>query len=268
MSSFSQLDDDSVLSPGFESHTAHHFAEDNNGSYSPGDGFLSDQAPTAPPTCAAAGQFAMEADSEGFDGQFGGADGPVLSPAMEMQPEEGFALREWRRQNAVRLGEKEKVEKELLNQIIDEADDYIIEFYRKRTITCEKNKTANREKEKLFVASLEKLHTEADKNYWKATAELIPNEVASIETKRGTKDQEKKPSVAVVRGPKPGKPTELSRMRQILLKLKHSAPSHLKLGGPLSPTSNDSKVSGAAVADALEKVATASVVTPEAVAAA
>ncbi|XP_030540512.1 clathrin light chain 2 [Rhodamnia argentea] len=268
MSSFSQLDDDSVLSPGFESYTAHHFAEDNNGSYASGDGFFSDQAPAAPPVYAAVGEFSTEPESEGFDGQFGGADGPVLPPAMEMQPEEGFALREWRRQNAVRLEEKEKIEKELLNQIIDEADDYIIEFYRKRTITCENNKTANREKEKLFLASLDKFHTEADKNYWKATAELIPNEVASIETKRGKKDQEKKPSVAVVRGPKPGKPTELSRMRQILLKLKHSAPSHLKLCPPLPPTSDDSKVSGALVADASEKVATASVVTPEAVAAA
>lgn len=120
----------------------------------------------------------------------------------------------------------------------------------------------------LFSASLEKFHTEADKNYWKAIAELIPNEVPTIENRRGKKDQEKKPSVVVVRGPKPGKPTELSRMRQILLKLKHGAPSHLKLCPPLPPTSDDSKVSGATVADAPEKAATASVVAPEAVAAA
>lgn len=53
------------------------------------------------------------------------------------------------RQNAVRLEVKEKMEKELLNQIIDEADEYKIEFYRKRTITCENNKTTNREKEKV-----------------------------------------------------------------------------------------------------------------------
>ncbi|KAK3407894.1 hypothetical protein EUGRSUZ_J00233 [Eucalyptus grandis] len=267
MSSFSQLDGDSVLSPGFEPYAAPHFAEsdsvaeeeddDDDGAagFDSGDGFFSEQAPAAPPVYAAAGEFSAEEE----------ADGPVLPPPMEMLPEEGFALREWRRQNAVRLEEKEKMEKELLNQIIDEADEFKIEFYRKRTITCENNKTTNREREKLFLASLEKFQAEADKNYWKAIAELIPNEVATIENKRGKKDQGKKPSVVVVRGPKPGKPTELSRMRQILLKLKHSAPSHLKLCPPSAPNTDDPKVSGAVVADAPKKAAVAA---PEAVVAA
>lgn len=53
------------------------------------------------------------------------------------------------RQNAITLEEKEKREKELLSQIIDEADEYKVEFYRRRTITCETNKTTNREKEKV-----------------------------------------------------------------------------------------------------------------------
>ena len=55
------------------------------------------------------------------------------------------------RQNAIRLEEKEKREKELLNQIIDEADEYKIEFYQKRKIACENNKAANREKEKVSM---------------------------------------------------------------------------------------------------------------------
>lgn len=55
------------------------------------------------------------------------------------------------RQNAIRLEEKEKQEKEMLNQIIDEADEYKVDFYRRRKITCENNKTSNREKEKVRV---------------------------------------------------------------------------------------------------------------------
>lgn len=102
----------------------------------------------------------------------------------------------------------------------------------------------------LFVANQDKFHAEADKQYWKAIAELIPNEVPAIEKKRGKKDQEKKPAVFVLQGPKPGKPTDLSRMRQILVKLKHNTPPHLKHSPPPPPTppANDSKSNGAAVA--------------------
>lgn len=53
------------------------------------------------------------------------------------------------RQNAIELEEKEKREKELLIQIIEEADEFKIDFYQKRKITCENNKAANREREKV-----------------------------------------------------------------------------------------------------------------------
>ena len=43
-----------------------------------------------------------------FDEGLTGSDGLILLPLTEMQPEEGFALREWRRQNAITLEEKEK----------------------------------------------------------------------------------------------------------------------------------------------------------------
>ncbi|KAF2308275.1 hypothetical protein GH714_039886 [Hevea brasiliensis] len=112
------------------------------------------------------------------------SDGPVLPPPSEMEPEEGYALREWRRIGVA-----------LVNL--------------------------------LYLANQEKFHKEADKQYWKAIAELIPYEVPNIEKKRGKKDQEKKPSITVIQGPKPGKPTDLSRMRQILVKLKHTPPPHM-----------------------------------------
>ncbi|RVW81326.1 Clathrin light chain 2 [Vitis vinifera] len=175
------------------------------------------------------------------------------------------------RQNAITLEEKEKREKELLSQIIDEADEYKVEFYRRRTITCETNKTHKQGKGegiKLFIANQEKFHAEADKNYWKAIAELIPNEVPAIEKKRGKKDQDKKPSIVVIQGPKPGKPTDLSRMRQILLKLKHNTPPHLKPSPPPAPApAKDAKTGNSASAAAPAKAAVGPS-PPEAVAAA
>ncbi|KAF8029897.1 hypothetical protein BT93_E2347 [Corymbia citriodora subsp. variegata] len=152
--------------------------------------------------------------------------------------EEGFALREWRRQNAILLEEKEKREKDMRIQIILDAEDYIREFYEKRKLNVESNKTNNREREKLLLANQEKFHKEADKQYWKAIGELIPHEVPNIEKRRGKKEQEKKPGITVVQGPKPGKPTDLNRMRQILIKLKHNPPPHMI---PPPPPPKDAK---------------------------
>ena len=38
-----------------------------------------------------------KSNGQGFDGGFGGSDDPILPALSEMLPEEGFALREWRR---------------------------------------------------------------------------------------------------------------------------------------------------------------------------
>lgn len=223
--------------------------------YGSGGGFASDQPDFS--------SLSPEANGKPYDA-FAAPDEPILPPPADMEPEEGFALREWRRLNAMHLEEKEKREKELRQTIIEEANEYKNDFYRRRKVTCDNNKVTNREKEKLFLANQEKFHAEADKNYWKAIAELVPNEVPSIEKKRGKKDQDKKPSIVVIQGPKPGKPADLSRMRQILIKLKHNTPPHLKPSPPPAAT-KDAKTSTAAPAGGTSSPPMAA---PEAVAAA
>ncbi|KAL8229637.1 hypothetical protein R6Q57_014537 [Mikania cordata] len=162
---------------------------------------------------------------EDADGIFT-SDGPLLPPPGEMKRDEGFALREWRRQNAIRLEEKENKEKDSRSQRMEEGEVYKRAFHEKRLQNIDTNKLTNREGEKLYVAKQVKFHKEADKQYWKAIAELVPREVPNIE-KQGKKDQDKKPSIAVIQGPKPGKPTDLSRLRQILVKLKQTPPAHM-----------------------------------------
>ncbi|CAM8893641.1 unnamed protein product [Rhodiola kirilowii] len=168
-----------------------------------------------------------------------GEDGPVLPPPNEMQ-EEGYALREWRRLNAIELAEKERIEKEKRIQIILDAEEYIQSFYEKRKTNVESKKVQNREREKLYQTTQEKFHKEADKQYWKAISELVPNEVPNIEKRGAKKDKDKKPSITVIQGPKPGKPTDLSRMRHILIKLKHTPPPHM-IPPPPKPAAKDTK---------------------------
>ncbi|KAL9263416.1 Clathrin light chain 1-like protein [Drosera capensis] len=107
---------------------------------------------------------------KGFgDVRFGSDDGAGLCELDEVAGvEDGFAAREWRRLNAIRLEEKEMLEKELRNQILEEAEEFKHAFYEKRMLDIETSKTNNRDKDKVYVACQEKFHKEADKHYWKA----------------------------------------------------------------------------------------------------
>lgn len=51
------------------------------------------------------------------------------------------------RQNAIRLEENEKREKEIRNRIIEEGEEHNKAFYEKRKLNIETNKTNNRDKE-------------------------------------------------------------------------------------------------------------------------
>lgn len=220
---------------GFDSATVdspdpYGFGSDPNSSYSQTSPFDS----SIPVTNGNGKSYDIGEDTDGIFS----SDGPVLPPPGEMLADEGFALREWRRINAIRLEEKEQKEKEIRNKIIEEAVEFKLDFYEKRKLNVDTNKITNREREKLYLANQEKFHKEADKQYWKAIGELIPYEVPNIE-KRGKKDKDKKPSITVIQGPKPGKPTDLSRMRQILVKVKHTPPPHMV--PPPPPPAKDAK---------------------------
>lgn len=98
--SFSNFDADSVK----DSTAGESSPIFGNQSYDAGDDvFSSQQNPDSPSPpsiySGAAGfsSFSPEQNGKSLDEGFGGAAGPILPPPVDMQPEEGFALREWRR---------------------------------------------------------------------------------------------------------------------------------------------------------------------------
>ncbi|KAG6514293.1 hypothetical protein ZIOFF_024643 [Zingiber officinale] len=182
------------------------------------------------------------------NGEIFSSDGPILPDLDHMQREEGFLLREWRRSGRLDV-RSDLMNMEYLLQVpgfkfllVFSID--LLSMHRQNAIHLEEKE---RKEKELYLANQEKFHADADKQYWKAISELIPHEIASIEKKRGKKEQEKKPSIVVIHGPKPGKPTDMSRMRQILVKLKHTPPPHMKPPPPpAAAPAKDAKDSAAA----------------------
>ncbi|KAK6142575.1 hypothetical protein DH2020_022923 [Rehmannia glutinosa] len=167
--------------------------------------------------------YDVAADDEGI---FTSADGGPLLPDPSEMREEGAAFREWRRQNAIYLKRKRKG-KGVRNQIIAEAEEYKRQFYEKRN-QGETNKAQNRERKarllsQLYLAQQEKFHKEAHKHSWKAIAEIIPGKFQ----RKGERKRKKKRNLSgSLFKDRSGKPTDMSRMRQILLKLKQTPPPH------------------------------------------
>ncbi|KAJ7566526.1 hypothetical protein O6H91_02G107200 [Diphasiastrum complanatum] len=159
------------------------------------------------------------------------SEDPIPPYLKEMQSEEGFLLREWERKNEQNLHEKEAKERDRLAQTMTVADEYKVKFNEKLKSDLEASKKKNREKEKEFLRESENLHATAEKHYWKAVAALLPTKmpVHEIESCNCKDKHGIKHSAVVNRHPKPGKPTDLSRMHQILMKLKNNTPDHLKL---------------------------------------
>ena len=63
-----------------------------------------------------------------------------------------MTLFEFCSQNDMHLEEKEKREKDMRKQLIEEGEEYIRDFYEKRKLIMETNIATNREREKVIVS--------------------------------------------------------------------------------------------------------------------
>ena len=99
--SFTQLGDDS-----FDSVESVPLQEDDRSGYAgyePSQQFESFAAESDPTKDSNDDVFAHQTytNGEGFGQDFGGSDGPFFPPPSEMEPDDAFALREWRRLRSI-----------------------------------------------------------------------------------------------------------------------------------------------------------------------
>lgn len=97
--SFSNFEAESIADSAGDSSPIFGHRSDNQG-----DDLLSShqvpETPSPPSNFSPSGGFSAfspEQNGKGFDGGFEESEGPILSSPAEMEPEEGFPLREWRR---------------------------------------------------------------------------------------------------------------------------------------------------------------------------
>nr|AQQ11755.1 clathrin light chain 1c [Chara australis] len=171
---------------------------------------------------------------------FGGAplDGSGVPPLNGVSgtsapldlPAESELLYEWRRKRAAELEVKAEQEREKKLEIIEGAASSRSTIATQREKAMEAARQNNREKESVFLSGLEaSMCTNPGGNYWATVAGMIdfdskPEEKVPAKTADKAVDKKKSAGAAsvVVNKPKPGKATDLTRMRQLLLKLKHN----------------------------------------------
>ncbi|GJP42344.1 hypothetical protein CLOM_g1918 [Closterium sp. NIES-68] len=167
---------------------------------------------------AAAGEYAPPAEENGtFE------DGAKLPPPSQMGSEESILLREWRRKKAIELEEKARVSREKHQQVLDDAKAELEAFYKKREMQVTQAKTNNRDKEKAYVDNLLSLNSKQGGNYWESVCAFTNFDVSIKKEKAKKKDEPTRMSTQL-NDAKAGKHTDLARMRQVLLKLKHNPP--------------------------------------------
>ncbi|RYR68838.1 hypothetical protein Ahy_A03g015312 [Arachis hypogaea] len=105
---------------------------------------------------------------------------------------------------------KMKKKKELLNQIIKEAEEYIQAFYEKRKVNCEASKATNKETEKV-----EEIVKFPSAFLWN----IIHFNISKLKRMNVNMCRY---TWQTKRSPKPGKPTNLARMHQMILKLQQN----------------------------------------------
>ncbi|CAI5464859.1 unnamed protein product [Closterium sp. Yama58-4] len=167
---------------------------------------------------AAAGEYAPPAEENGtFDG------GAKLPPPSQMGSEESILLREWRRKKAIELEEKARISREKHQQVLEDSKAELEAFYKKREFQVTQAKANNREKEKAYVDNLLSLNSKQGGNYWESVCAFTNFDVSIKKEKAKKKDEPTRMSTQL-NDAKPGKHTDLARMRQVLLKLKHNPP--------------------------------------------